>query len=699
MQKRLMSWVSNAVLASSVACLGIIVSPTNAEDPDAFSKIIQPAIKKHCASCHGAKTEIEGDANLMSLKPANFEERVELIRSLIDVLELEEMPPQDEPPLQPELRRQLVTQLRMILQKTVAKKSSFAQAPIRRMNRFQYNNAVVDLLELKCIVFTLPERMMRDHKRYFKPETGKMADVVTVGSRPLGKSQMIETRLAGVAAFPQDLRAEHGFDNRGDHLSLSPLLMESFLELGQSITQSPDFSPRYVGIWKRFFAEPNQEILTNDTKLKHELTSRLRPFLSKAFRRPVEASVLNRYTSFALKGINAGDTFLDVMRSITAATIASPKFLYLYDKSTKSGKAEPIDDFELASRLSFFLWGSIPDETLLEVATSGKLRQPETLAQQVDRMLKDQKLKRFCDSFPSQWLQLERIISAVPDPKKFPKFYFLKYRNSMHMMLEPLLLFETVLIENQPITQLIDPDFTYRSKRLDDAYGDLSARANKNQNGGAVGVLSFHRVPVADRRTGGVITNAAVMTMTSGPERSKPITRGAWVAGVIFNDPPEPPPADVPELNEKPPQEEANLTLRERLNMHRERADCRGCHEQIDPLGFALENYDAIGKWRDRYENGRKVDMAGSLFRKHEFSSVTEFKDAILKEKDRFARGFAGHLLSFALARDLAAADQPTLDNIIKTTSAGGHRMQSLIKQIVLSEPFLSKSNSTTPSD
>ena len=381
------------------------------------------------------------------------------------------------------------------------------------------------------------------------------------------------------------------------------------------------------------------------------------------------------------------------MKSITAATIASPKFLYLYDKSTESGKAEPVDDFELASRLSFFLWGSLPDQRLLDAAETGKLRRPQILEQQIDRMLKDRKLKRFCDSFPSQWLQLEHIISAVPDPKKFPKFYFAKYKDSMHMMLEPLLLFETVLIENQSITQLIDSDFTYRSKLLDDAYGELGLKIDKKLRGGAVTVLSFMRVPVTDRRSGGVITNAAVMTMTAGPERSKPITRGAWIAGVIFNDPPDPPPADVPALDEKPSKEEAHLTLRERVAMHRERADCRGCHEQIDPLGFALENYDAIGVWRDKYENGRDVDMAGSLFRKHQFSDVTQFKDAILKEKDRFARGLAGHLLSFGLARDLAASDQLALDKITSATAADGYKIQTLIKQVILSEPFLSKSN------
>ncbi len=198
---------------------------------------------------------------------------------------------------------------------------------------------------------------------------------------------------------------------------------------------------------------------------------------------------------------------------------------------------------------------------------------------------------------------------------------------------------------------------------------------------------------MTDRRNGGLITNAAVMTMTSGPERTKPITRGAWVAGVVFNNPPDPPPADVPPLNEKPTGNETRLTLRERIAMHRERSDCRGCHDQIDPLGFALENYDAIGVWRDEYENKRKIDMEGRLFRRHKFTNVIEFKDAILAERDRFARGFAGHLLSFAIARELGAADQPALDEITNATIDADYRIQTLIKQVILSEPFLTKTN------
>lgn len=682
------------ILLSCVGVSHLFQASATAQDKSdtdqIYESILQPAFQSYCLKCHGADGVEEGEVNLKEIEGSHFGGDVEMLSDLIKVLDLGEMPPEGEPDLKPEERQRLIVELKKILNVEVQKLTTFDQAPIRRMNRFQYNNAVVDLLDLKCIVFTLPERMMREHKQYFNPASGKMPDVVTVGNRPLGKSQMIERRLGGVAAFPQDLRAEHGFDNRGDHLSMSPLLMESFLKLGQSITQSPDFVQRNIGIWKTFFEPPK----TKD-QWKSSIGSRLKPFLTRAFRSPVTSEVLDRYLNFANAQIDQGAEYSDVMKSLTAAVISSPRFFYLYDKVSQADASSSVDEFELASRMSFFLWGSIPDQTLLDLAFQEKLTTPEVLAGQYERMIKDKKIKRFCDSFPSQWLQLERIVSSVPNQELFSQFYFSKYRDSMHMLLEPLLLFETVLIENLPITQLIDSDFTYRSNRLQNSYAEFGDSPLKGRKaGGAVGVLTFKRVPVTDRRTGGVITNAATMTMTSGPDRTQPITRGAWVAGVIFNNPPEPPPADVPPLADKPADEESGLTLRERLGLHRERSDCKGCHEQIDPLGFALENYSPIGAWREGYANGREIDSTGVLFRKHRFNDVVEFKDAILVEKDRFTRGFAEHLLSFALAREIGAADQPALDRIVEATAQDDYKIQTLIKNVILSKPF---QNKTTP--
>lgn len=670
-------------LAIASLCLS---APSDADDA------ISLAFQQNCIRCHGQDGEINGEVNLLNITDSDeLLSHPELLRELVNVIEYNEMPPQDEPQLLDAERSTLLTQLRSLLRQSVAQQKHLGHAPVRRMNRLQYNNAVTDLFQLNCVVFTLPERMMREHKNYFQPDTGVMPDSVVVGSRPLGKSQLIEPRLDGVAAFPQDLRADHGYDNRGDHLSLSPLLMESFFRLGQSITQSPDFTSKRVGIWDEFFAPPKS---SQGGELGEVVRGRLSDFLTLAFRRPVDDVTLDRYTSFAVKQLERGVEFTEAMKSVAAAVLASPKFIYLYDEANEIDVRESLTDYELASRLSLFLWGSIPDRELIDLASESKLSEPEVLASQVDRMLRDRKLKRFCDSFPAQWLQLERIISSMPNPERFPDFYFLKYLQSMHMMLEPLLLFETVLIENKAITQFIDSDFTYRSHLLRRAYQeDLTHVINQKARGNEVTNLEFDRLPITDRRYGGVITNAAMMTMTSGPDRTQPITRGAWLLSVIFNDPPEPPPANVPPLDEKPSADEEHLTLRERLSLHRERTDCRGCHEKIDPLGFALENFDPVGRWRDVYENGRKIDMTGKLFQKHTFNNVIELKDAMLAEKDRFTKGFAGHLLSFALARQLDASDSVALDAIALATAADDYRIQTLMKQIVLSEPFRSKSS------
>jgi hypothetical protein len=651
----------------------------------ALPAVLQSAFRQTCVKCHGKNGKVEGKVNLLELKTANdLLAKPALVRDLIEVLDSGYMPPEDEPALASATRKQLVTQLRELLRVAIGSQKTVPRTPIRRMNRFQYNNAVQDLFQLNVVVFTLPERMLREYGDYFQPQTGKMPRQLRVGSRPLGKSQLIARRLAGVTPFPQDLRAEHGFDNRGDHLSLSPLQLEAFLKLSRSIIESADFNKRTCGIWKTFFASPED---ADGSDVEAVVRRRLRSFLTRAFRRPVEDQMLDRYAGFVMTQIRTGESFTDSMKSAAAAAVASPRFFYLYDSAALSAPKDgtnSFNDFNLASRLSFFLWGSFPDQALLDVAATGRLHAPKVLGQQVERMLQDRRLKRFCDSFPAQWLQLEHIISSTPDPQKYPQFYFGKYRASMHMMLEPLLLFETILIEDHSILKFIDSDFSYRSDLLDAWYQSGS----KGKPGSPV-VIQFRRVPITDRRQGGVITNAAVMTMTSGATRTKPITRGAWIASVILNDPPEPPPADVPQFSEKPSTEEKDLTLRERFATHRTRADCASCHRRIDPLGFALENYDAAGLWRETYKNGRDVDASGTLFGKHKFTNVVEFKDALLAEKGRFTHAFASHLLSFALGREVGVADSLALDQIVRETAAADYRFRAMIKQVVLSEPFL----------
>ena len=654
---------------------------------------INSILDSHCIKCHGEGGKVKGKVNLKELRSANLlSSKPELLESLIGVIKDREMPPEDEPPLSDSERGKLLEWLEVKLSDSI-KDQPFLPTSIRRMNRFQYNNSVVDLLELDRPIFRLNERLMRRRDNYFKPETKKMPAQVRISTRPLSKDidNQRPEGFRGVASFPQDKRAEHGYDNRADHLTLSPLLMESFLNLSQTISESPDLNSKECRSWPWLFASPEN---TTAEMMEEIIRSRLIKLLRRAFRRPVEPVTLDRFVKFALDQRDAGETFENTMRSVIGVVLSMPDFLYFYGDAdpenppNKSSDDKVIKEFELASRLALFFWSSIPDDRLLDLAAERKLSDPNVLSSEIDRMLNDHKSSRFCDNFPAQWLQLDRLITSVPDPKKFPYFYLVDgYRSSMHMMPEPLLLFETIFIEDRSIIELLDPKYTWENAMLKANY-EGHAKAGHD-----VVTQLFKRVPLSDPRRGGVIANAAVMTMTATPTRTQPITRGAWINAVIFNDPPEPPPADVPPLPEADSEELAKLTIRERLAAHRERKDCAGCHNKIDPMGFAMENYGPTGVWRDKYENGREVDVSGVLFNQHEFKTFLEFKEIIVREKGRFVRGFIAHLLSYALSRELGPADSPALDEMTTKALSGEDTMRAVLKNIAMSDPFLQKNN------
>ncbi|MEE2938628.1 MAG: DUF1592 domain-containing protein [Planctomycetota bacterium] len=649
-------------------------------------RLLQTSIQQHCLNCHGI--DGEGDVNLLALRNASdAQAQPTLINDLIAVLRDRRMPPETEPPLTDPVRQKLITILQSI-QADVLHNYPFEPIPIRRMNRFQYNNAVVDLLGLDRDIFQLNERLLRRREDYFKPETKKMPDQVRISSRPLSKDIDNERPegFRGVAPFPQDKRAEHGFDNQSDHLTLSPLLMESFLQLSRTVSESPDLNPQECRQWNHLLASPPPE-----ADQAAVLRSRLKQFLRRAFRRQIDPQTLDQFVGLTKNQLQAGQTFEQSMRLAIGIIIGMPDFLYLYEENianktdNQTNGRQPINDFELATRLAQFFWSSIPDDSLLDLAEANQLSQPKVLRTQIERMMNDRRSARFCDNFPSQWLQLDRLITSIPDPEKFPYFYYHGYRTSMHMISEPLLLFETIFVEDRTIMDLLNPSYTWQSDMLKANYEGHS-NAGKD-----VQVQVFRRIALNDPRRGGVITNAAVMTMTSTPSRTQPITRGAWVNEVIFNDPPEPPPADIPPLPESNTKEIAELTIRERLAIHRQRADCAGCHNQIDPLGFALENYGPTGVWRNQYENERNVDPSGTLFNQYRFETAIEFKQLLVREKPRFIRAFVAHLLTYALGRELGPADWPTLDSITNKALAGEDTMRTIMMNVALSESFMHK--------
>ncbi|MGI9242327.1 MAG: DUF1592 domain-containing protein [Verrucomicrobiales bacterium] len=857
-------------LQAAFAAALILSSTTQAEKRSAsvgdFKKGIQPILETYCYDCHGGK-KTKGKVDLTGFASwADLEKNPLLIEKMIGALDKNEMPPEEETQPTDSLRKFMLVGLNKAFQSAIEQRAGQPAIPLRlrRMNRFEYGNAVRDLFDLKSWVYSINDRIIRDHNNYFRPESRQMPNVVSVGNRIMGLQQLLEDRLLGVMAFPKDPPAENGFNNRGDHLSLSPVLMESFLELSRSVVNAENFDQN-CRVWDELFQDPSstrkkaerpfisvdRSVATRNTGLtisawirpsntddhwqtivrredswrrqllaigrtddiwglwigagiaggyeefgasvdakllgdgewhhvagtfdgkqialyvdgkqvgskplagklqmqstddmavgahgnepfhgglddvrlyrsglsnvqieslaagdqgvaKEEMVGswkapeevrpilnqpveeiahqRIQKFLLKAFKSPADEKTLKLYTGYFDKQFKKTGDFTRSMKGVVSAALASPRFIFVHNEVDEASPDQA--SFNLATRLALFLWSSIPDDELLELAQNGKLQDIEVVDVQVDRMLNHPRVKNFCDSFAPQWLKLNNVVSASPDFKTHREYYFggddkISYKRGMHMMLEPLLNFETVFIEDRPILELVDADFTYRSHLLSEWYQGRAATYGINVN---LRNIDFTRTPLDDRRYGGVITTGAVMVMTSGPFRSLPITRGSWVSSVIFNDPPQPPPDDVPDLRaDDATLKKEGLTVRQKLKQHSSNPQCATCHQKIDPLGFVLENYDLLGRWRDDYRTGLKVDASGKLFGKHEFDDVVGFKDAVLAEKEIFAKAFIGHLLCYALGRELTLADRIAVGEIAEASKKDHYRMRDVIKNV-----------------
>jgi hypothetical protein len=668
---------------------------------------VLPVLEKYCVRCHkGAKPKGKVHLGKLTTKQL-FLDDIATTRKILEVLESHDMPPKKEEQPSDEARATLVRELGSWVGEYIAESTTLRPVVMRRLNRYEYNNAVRDLLELEGDIYPLPEKCIRSDRPYFDPASGRFPDVVRVGNRPLGKFQVERQILTGVVPFAIDLQSEHGFNNRGDELSVSPILLEAFLELGQSIVSSPRFD-RYCGKYAALFTAPSGEGEGPKEEAKHkniELAStRIRALLERAFRGPVDGKTHERYTAFFERSYRSTGSFSKAMKQVVSGVLASPRFLYLVELKKGVADVEKLSDHELATRLSFFIWSTIPDVTLLDLAKKGELSKPDVLEAQVRRMIRDKRSKALAENFARQWLRLDRLITAVPDKDRFPTYYSRigceYWKFGLQTMVEPLLLFESILVEDSSVFLLVDSDYSYRSDELQHWYRSPNPFGHKGEgNRFNTNQQVFKRRKLESRREGGVITSAAVMTMNSSPLRTSPIARGAWVATVIFNRPPAPPPDDIPEIEADDEAIEAKgLTIRERLIEHQASETCAGCHSKIDPLGFALENYDAVGRWRERYKSGRTIDASGKIFGTVEFHDIVSFKDAVLAKPERFLRAFCEHMLSYALGRGLTLSDEPAVDEVVRRASADGGRFSTFVVEIATSHPFLHKTNQSSTS-
>ena len=378
----------------------------------------------------------------------------------------------------------------------------------------------------------------------------------------------------------------------------------------------------------------------------------LERFASRAFRRPVSETELVKLMKLVELALQKGDSFERGIQLAIQAVLVSPRFLFRVELGSRaplaSGKeanetrVEMIGDFELASRLSYFLWSSMPDDELWRAALDGTLRSPDVLEKQVRRMLRDPKAHALVENFAGQWLQLRNLRSLSPDRGRFPSFDD-KLRDAM--IQETSLFFGSVLRNDSSILDFIDSDFTYVNERLARHYGIPGIKGEQ-----------FRRVKLKGHNRGGLITQASILTVTSNPTRTSPVKRGKWVLEQLLGTPPPPPPPNVPVLTEDAKALTA-ATLRLRMEQHRSKASCAVCHNKLDPLGFGLENFDAVGGWRNQ-DSGVPVDSSGKLPSGESFRGPAELKAILKAHSPEFTRCLTEKMLTYALGRGLEEYDR-----------------------------------------
>ena len=593
-------------------------------------------IQHYCVECHQApKPKAKLDLSSYRSLDRIIEDSLDWDQHLVRVRE-GDMPPDDEDVLQPsdEERNDFVAWMESSLREAACLDGiTPGPAIIRRLNRSEYSSSVRHLLDIHF-------------------DAGE--------------------------ALPSEGAGGEGFDNAAETLFISPIHAEKYLEAARTAVEYAFADTRSN---KRFLiAQPD------DTTSAQEAAQKiLSQFLPRAFRRPVSEEETQEYQELFEQVLEREDSFAVALKLTLSAVLVSPKFLFILERPNESPEPVLVTDHELASRLSYFLWGSAPDDELLALAAKGELHNADVLKAQVERMLgrsHSRKVRNFSQVFIEQWLGT-RALGREFKPDKSIRGYDSELEGGMKY--EPVFFFHEVLTKNRPLLDLIDADYTYANRRLARHYGIKGEFREQPK-----------RVEIADQpHRGGLLNMAAVLAISSHPQRTSPVLRGKWILETLIGEPPPPPPPNVPELEEDK-ETVAAQSLRERLEIHRENPTCASCHDRIDPLGFSLENFDVLGRWREE-DAGHAIDASATLPDGTRFNGHEELKQLLLDRKEQIARHLTKKMLGFALARGLTYEDYCTVENIVADLANHGYQSHRLLLGIVNSVPFRYKSG-TAPS-
>ncbi|HWE04434.1 MAG TPA: DUF1592 domain-containing protein [Tepidisphaeraceae bacterium] len=453
-------------------------------------------------------------------------------------------------------------------------------------------------------------------------------------------------------------------DEQGN--AILPFLIVDWMEWeGPIVESSPTMAQR------QYLPAENKDVA--------QVRQTLGRFAERAFRRPVTSDELDRYVNLVQSEMHNGESFQAALKTGYLAILCSKDFFYLVEGTPKEN-APRINDWELASRLSYFLWSTMPDAPLLEAAANGSLHQPDVLRAQVTRMLHDSRIARFTDAFPRQWLQLRRVGMFPPDKKLYPTYddYLQK-----SMIGEATAYFDQVVRTNLTLREFLDSDWTMLNARLADHYRIPNVNDDR-----------FVRVALKpEDHRGGLLTMGAILSLTSDGTRHRPVHRGKWILESMLGKPPPPPPANVKPI-ETTPVTQPKATLRMKLAAHQSNPTCASCHRKIDPLGLAFDNYDAIGRWRVQEEvrdgsgENPKVDASGELIDGRKFNDAEGLKKILLADLDKFNAAFVEKLATFALRRSMTIDDRAALAGLARESKAADYRLEPIIEDLVLSDLF-----------
>ena len=585
---------------------------------DPFESEVVPLVREFCWECHRG-TKAKGGVDLASqTNRAVFYRNPKVWETVVRSVEDRQMPPSHADLPTETQRLQLLDALQTLLDHPDPRflVTDPGSKSIHRLNRTEYNRTVQDLLGVT---------------------------------------------LSPADAFPADGGGGGGFDNNADTLYVPPILMERYLGAAEDLL--------VVAPEDRLFPIPPAWHRTDRETARRNLME----FTRKAFRRPAEGPDLTRLMGLYGRTRRHGADSKTALKAAYKAVLVSPRFLFRIEQERDQGTPWRIDPYELASRLSYFLWSSMPDEALLESARNQSLLGDAELERQVRRMLSDPKARVFVDQFTSQWLGTKTLHTTTqPDRRKFPQFTD-ALRDAM--VAEPVEFVWSLIQDNASALRLLDADYTFVNAELGRLYGLPHVTSTE-----------LVRVRLPDRNRGGITGMAAVLTQTSYPLRTSPVLRGKWILEEVLGTPPPPPPPLVATL---PPDDavKEGLTFRQRLEEHRNKSQCASCHARLDPIGFALENFDAIGAWRESID-GKPVDAKGVLTNGESVESPVQLKKALMARRDLFLRHLTEKLMAYALGRGLEFHDIPSVKEILRKAASDDHRLTTLILEITRSYPF-----------